>query len=144
MKSSKNVTLKNTIWAYLAIFSILILSFLWIFQILFLDKYYEWFKTKDIKLAALIIKEKYDKNSDISDTLNKILFEKGICINILENDTLFSYNNNMNKSCVPISDVNNYKNELIKNENKDILFTSDIKKYNIKNKSIIIYFNLLL
>lgn len=134
MKSSKSITLKNTIWAYLAIFSILILSFLWIFQILFLDKYYEWFKTKDIKLTALIIKEKYDKNSDISDTLNKILFEKGICINILENDTLFSYNNNMNKSCVPISDVNNYKNELIKNENKDILFTSDIKKYNIKNK----------
>ena len=105
MKSNKSITLKNTLWIYLTIFSILILFFLWTFQIIFLDKYYESSKTKEIKLAAFLIKEKYEKNKDLTDTFNNLLFDKGICINILENDTLLSYNNNMNKSCVPLNDI---------------------------------------
>ena len=134
MKSNKNITLKNTLWIYLTIFSILILFFLWTFQIIFLDKYYEASKTKEIKLAAFLIKEKYEKNKDLSDTINNLLFDKGICINILENDTLLSYNNNMNKSCVPLNDINTYKEALNNNNDEDIIFTSNIKKYGIKNK----------
>ena len=134
MKLNKSITLKNTLWVYLAIFSIAILFFLWLFQIIFLDRYYESYKTREIKLAAFLIKEKYEKNKDLTDTLNNLLFEKGICINILENNTLISYNNNMNKSCVPLNDLNNYKQALNHNNNKDIIFTSEIKKYGVKNK----------
>ena len=134
MKSNKSISLSKTIWLYLAIFSILILFFLWFFQIIFLDKYYEWYKTKDIKVAAFLIKEKYEKNKDLTDTFNTLLFEKGICISILENDTLLSYNNNMNKSCVPLNDIANYKKALINNNDNDIIFNSTIKNYGIKNK----------
>ena len=129
----KNISLKNTIWVYLTGFSILILFFLFLFQILFLDKYYEWSKTREIKLASLKIKEKYSRGKDMSDVLNDLLFNKGICINILDNGTLITYNNNMNKSCVPTSDVEVYKNELEKNNNKDIIFESTSKKYEIKS-----------
>ena len=129
----KNISLKNTIWVYLTGFSILILFFLFLFQILFLDKYYEWSKTREIKLASLKIKEKYSRGKDMSDVLNDLLFNKGICINILDNGTLITYNNNMNKSCVPSSDVEVYKNELEKNNNKDIIFESTSKKYGVKS-----------
>ena len=69
----------------------------------------------------------------MTDVLNDLLFNKGICINILDNGTLITYNNNMNKSCVPTSDVEVYKNELEKNNNKDIIFESTSKKYEIKS-----------
>ena len=69
----------------------------------------------------------------MSDVLNDLLFNKGICINILDNGTLITYNNNMNKSCVPSSDVEVYKNELEKNNNKDIIFESTSKKYGVKS-----------
>lgn len=129
----KNISLKNTIWLYLAGFSILILFFLFLFQIIFLDKYYEWSKTREIKLASIKIKEKYARGKDMSDTLNDLLFNKGICINILDNGTLMTYNNNMNKSCIPTNDVELYKAELEANNNKDIIFRSTSKKYGVKS-----------
>lgn len=129
----KNISLKNTIWLYLAGFSILILFFLFLFQIIFLDRYYEWSKTREIKLASIKIKEKYARGKDMSDTLNDLLFNKGICINILDNGTLITYNNNMNKSCIPTNDVELYKIELEANNNKDIIFRSTSKKYGVKS-----------
>ncbi len=133
MKSNKTISLKNTIWAYLAFFSTLILFFLFLFQIIFLNQYYEWYKTKEIKIAATRIKQKYDKNKDLSETFNDLLFNRGICIDILSNDTLITYNNNMNKSCAPTSDVKLYEDALIQNNNKDTIFKSENQKYGVKN-----------
>ena len=136
MKFNKSFSLKNTLWIYLTVFSILILFFLWFFQIIFLDEYYESYKTKEIKAAALKIKFKYDKNKDLTETFEEILYERGICIDVLNNDTLLTYNNNMNKSCIPNKSVEKYKNAIDNNDKKDILLKSDIKQY---NRKILIY-----
>lgn len=136
MKFNKSFSLKNTLWIYLTAFSILILFFLWFFQIIFLDEYYESYKTKEIKAAALKIKFKYDKNKDLTETFEEILYERGICIDVLNNDTLLTYNNNMNKSCIPNKSVEKYKDAIDKNDKKDILLKSDIKQY---NRKILIY-----
>ena len=77
MKFNKSFSLKNTLWIYLTVFSILILFFLWFFQIIFLDEYYESYKTKEIKAAALKIKFKYDKNKDLTVIeMLKLIYEK--------------------------------------------------------------------
>ena len=136
MKFNKSFSFNNTLWIYLTAFSILILFFLWFFQIIFLDEYYESYKTKEIKAAALKIKFKYDKNKDLTETFEEILYERGICIDVLNNDTLLTYNNNMNKSCIPNKSVEKYKYAIDKNDKKDILLKSDIKQY---NRKILIY-----
>lgn len=131
MKSNKKITLKNLIWAYLIVFSILILFFLWLFQIIFLNRYYENYKTKEIKQAAIILKSRYYKEKDLTTTFEDLLFRRGICIYISTNDSILAYNNNTNKSCAPLNlkNINLYEEKLRENDYKDLLLKSDNKEY---------------
>ena len=90
MKSNKKNSLNTKIWLYLAIFSLLILLFLWIFQIIFLSSYYEWHKTKDIKQLVKLVVTNYNTNDtdDFYNNLEKISFENGE----------FTYNDNKYES----------------------------------------------
>ena len=50
------------IWAYMIVFSVMILSFLWLFQVAFLNTYYEWSKTREIKSVAVAVLNSYQDN----------------------------------------------------------------------------------
>ena len=134
MKSNK-ITLKNLIWIYLTAFSILIIFFLWLFQIIFLDQYYENYKTKEIKQAAIILKNRYARDKDLTTTFEDLLFRRGICIYISTNDSILAYNNNTNKSCAPLSlkNINLYNQTLKENNYKDLLLKSNNKEYKHQN-----------
>ena len=67
-KHFKINTLRNKIWLYLIIFCIVILSFLWFFQVIFLNGYYELVKTKEISSIASKIANNYG-----SESFNEIL-----------------------------------------------------------------------
>lgn len=137
MKSNKNISLKKTIWIYLAIFSVLILSFLWLFQVIFLNKYYEWYKTKELKESAYKIKTIYNTNNNLESVFNNLLFEKGICIDIVTKNKILTYNNNLNRSCSPINDVEIYKKAIEKRNGNDIVLKTE--KNNKYNRKILVY-----
>ena len=81
MSFQKN-SLKVKVWLYLALFSCILLVFLWLFQIAFLDDYYEWSKRKDLNKTANSIVENFDEQH-IDSTLNMIAFKNGVCIEVL-------------------------------------------------------------
>ena len=89
-------SLKRKIWHYLIIFSLVIISFLWLFQVIFINKYYEYSKTKDIKRIANKLLTGY-KSENIYNTLDEISYQENLCIEITSsNSTLYSYSTTSN------------------------------------------------
>ena len=133
MKSSKLI---NKVWIRLVIFSILILCFLWFFQVLFLNSYYEWQKIKDMKKIVNKIEENYNKDN-FTDILDNITFDKGVCIEIVNNLEKSYSSTSYSKGCLmegrhELSDIKTefinskleYKNYRISNQkfkNKTLL-----------------------
>ena len=79
LKIKKN-SLATNIWFFLIIFSILILAFLWFFQIVFLGTYYKSYKTKELNTAADELRIDYQDND--LNSLTDIAIKNGVCIEI--------------------------------------------------------------
>lgn len=95
----KRNSLKVKVWFYLIIFSVTILAFLWVFQILFLNTYYEWVKTKDMShVADKILASKGSVNYE--DLFDSIAYDKGVCVEIIQNGLLVYSSNNFNRGCL--------------------------------------------
>lgn len=135
---SKNKSLKTKIWIYLILFSILILAFLWFFQVIFLNSYYEWSKTKEINQISNKIKNNYN-NENFVDILDEISFKKNICIEINSSNSLIYSSNNFRRGCLDeIKDpkIINFKQNFI-NSNKDkIIYKILNPRFN--NKTLIL------
>ena len=80
-----NKSLIVKIWCFLTLFSILIITFLWFFQVIFIDTYYEWYKTNEINIMAKLVKNSYNKSS-FEKVLNEIYYKRGVCIEINSSD----------------------------------------------------------
>lgn len=117
----KSNNLRNKIWFYLIIFSITTLSFLWLFQVIFLDSYYEWYKVKEIdKIADKLLKN--DNISDIKKTLDELSFKEGICIDVMHSNSEVYSSNSLNRGCMGLSsnDPDYLRNKIdFKNSDKD-------------------------
>lgn len=87
----KKNSLHIKIWQYFLIFSLLILGFLWAFQVLFLNQFYRISKTKDIASVASTI-EQYKNNSNLSNIIDKAAMTKSVCVEIVNEkaSTLYS------------------------------------------------------
>ena len=88
--------LATKIFMYLAIFSLFILIFLFFFQVIFIDTFYEWTKTKTIKnLSKDILVTEND--TSLYDKLDKVSYKENVCIELTNSngDNLYSsYGNN--------------------------------------------------
>lgn len=110
----KKNSLNREIWKYFLLFSILILGFLWTFQVLFLDKYYEHVKIRDIKKIANIIK--ISENSDnFKSIVNNASFEHGVCVHVIDKQFNSLYSSSFfGKGCFTGQEEQvNYKDEFI-------------------------------
>lgn len=94
----KNKKLISKVWVYLIIFSILILAFLWFFQVIFLDNFYKWSKTQDINKIGNKIVSSYSSDN-FTDTLDLLTFEEDVCIEINQNNGLLYTSNSFRKGC---------------------------------------------
>ncbi len=95
------------IWKYFLLFSILILFFLWTFQVIFFDKYYELNKISDAKLVAATIMNNKNSNN-LQDIINKESLEKEVCIEISDDGALPIYSSTYRgKGCL-IGNINSY------------------------------------
>lgn len=115
MKLKKN-SLGVKIWLYLCLFSLLILAFLWLFQVLFLNTYYEWVKSKQIRTLASDLRNQY-KDNDWTELLDDMAYEKGICIEVSKDGRTIYTSSAFNRGCMINSDRNPsilyYKNDFI-------------------------------
>ena len=96
----KSNSLKVQIWKYLSIFSIFILSFLWLFQVLFLNKFYEFSKIKQLDNTINLRKESYNNNSLYSN-IDNYAEDNGICIQIFTDKKIIYDSQIFNKGCMP-------------------------------------------
>lgn len=123
---------------YLIIFSILIVVFLWLFQVIFLNKYYEWYKTQNIQRVANEISNNYENSEEFFNVLEDISMNEGICIEVMTDDVDWYYSTNMNRYCLSykkIESLRNEKKEFINSKEKSITF-----KFNsVNNIKFLIY-----
>ena len=88
--------LATKIFMYLAIFSLFILIFLFFFQVIFIDTFYEWTKTKTIKNLSkdILVTE---RDTSLYDKLDRVSYKENVCIELTNSngDNLYSsYGNN--------------------------------------------------
>ena len=84
MKKSKHLILK--IFLYLSIFSLLILFFLWLLQILLLNNYYEYYKTNELNSTLNLLKKNYNKDN-FNSILEEVAYNTDFCVEIANLDT---------------------------------------------------------
>ena len=113
-QKSKSLTLH--LWFYLALFVSLILAFLWIFQVLFFNTYYEYRTTKDLNKLASTTKEYYE-DGKLQQDYDILSYENNACIEIVSSfETTYS-SNQMRRGCIFNGkegvEVNNYKRDFI-------------------------------
>ena len=91
-------SLATKIFKYLAIFSLFILIFLFFFQVIFINTFYEWTKTRTIKnLAQDILVTEND--TSLYEKLDRVSYSENVCIELTNSngDNLYStYNSNCN------------------------------------------------
>ena len=88
--------LATKIFKYLAIFSLFILIFLFFFQVIFIDTFYEWTKTRTIKNLSkdILVTE---RDTSLYDKLDRVSYKENVCIELTNGngDNLYSsYGNN--------------------------------------------------
>ena len=109
MKLNKN-KLTRHIWFYLIIFTLSIILFLWFFQVIFINSYYEYSKTNQIKSVTNEILRNYDNDVEY---LDKLSIEENICIEVVKNRiTIYSSNDSI-RGCIISS--GKYKNDFYEN-----------------------------
>jgi len=86
----KKNSLNQKIWKYFLIFSLFILSFLWFFQVIFFNKYYEITKIQDTKTVAKKIKNNQNSNY-LASIINKNSLEKEVCVEIVDSGGITLY-----------------------------------------------------
>ena len=109
---SKTRTLHGKIWVYLIFFSILILACLWLMQVIFLNKYYEWSKTMEMSYIAERIKLSYNPD-DATSVLDQLSYEKGVCVEIVTNTETSYSSNGIDRGCT-LNEKNNIETVLYK------------------------------
>ena len=114
------------------LFSVLILVFLWTFQVLFLGKYYKYVKTKEIKqVANTILQNKYSSN--LENIIEKEAYNKGFCVEIIDQDNHVVYSSAiMNRGCLDANSrkMFTYKQNFIDSKLKEATFSVINPRFN--------------
>ncbi len=121
----KTNTLATNIWLALIIFSILILGFLWIFQVIFFNSYYKNHKIHALNKAASELKTNYQKNNP--SIVESIAQKHNVCIEIYNNKTSAYAATYFNQGCMEFGNKN------FKVKNDFINSNLNQKQYNLIN-----------
>ena len=93
----KNSKIKHIVLGCLIVFASFILLFLFLMQIVFLNRYYEIYKKN--QLNDIVSSIKNNKSMDIH-TLEDYAYNYGICISIYSNGIIQTISNTYNKGCL--------------------------------------------
>lgn len=134
MNNLKGNTLVAQTWFYLALFSFGILGFVWLFQIVFLNSFYEWNKTNKMHTLAKKITIDYKKGE--YQSLGELSYLNEICIEVVFNNNTIYSTSNFSKGCINDNSSISYKKDFIAS-NKDYKTYKLVNKF-FNNNSIII------
>lgn len=95
----KSNSLRNKIWVYFIFFSVCILTCLWLFQVAFLTSYYEYQKKNELNRIASMVEKSYN-SADFESTLDEIVYQNGVCIEILSGDSLKYSSFSVSRGCI--------------------------------------------
>lgn len=94
----RNNQIKNKVWIYLIVFSVIILLFLWFFQVVFLKSYYELSVTN--RLNSLSNKISSLDTISIETELDDMAHDYGVCIELFSNNSMIYSSNSFNRGCL--------------------------------------------
>lgn len=120
------IPLKFTVWMYFMAFTIVVFVLLWLFQILFLEKFYAQSKIHDVDAAAAQILNSFssDTSSQFSDKLTKIASENDLCIEVVDRYGRSLYTKEYSVDCLIHDGRENstyyYQKKIIDNNNQPI------------------------
>lgn len=97
--------------------TLLIMVFLWFFQVFFIDTYYEYSKTKQIKSTTEKIIKNFNNNVEYLDIIS---YEDNVCIEIVKNENIIYTSNESNRGCI------------ISNQYKDNFFDNNLSEQTYK------------
>ncbi len=98
MKHDK-ISIRYKIFLYLTAFVALMLIFLWLLQIVFLDDFYKQIKIRNIKSMAQTIENNIDIE-DFQEFINSLAREEDTCIKILEHSGKTKYSVELRPDCI--------------------------------------------
>ncbi len=78
-KKKPRLALRYYVWLYFMVFAVVILVLIWLFQYVFLDRYYEKAKIRDVSKVAESIANEQDEIAR-QHTTGKLAFENNLCI----------------------------------------------------------------
>lgn len=123
---------KNSIfiklWKYFASFTVLILMILWIFQILFLSKFYEPMKIRQVTSSGNYLRSEF-KSKDFEDKLLHYVTSKGFEVKVIDSE---------GKSLYPLSVFELIENPKLKHEDFDRYFGT-LERENLRYKVYTVY-----
>lgn len=93
------MSLRLKIWLYFVLFTVLVFILLWIFQVLFLEHFYEKMKVVDVKQAAEELIDEYG-SSNYEDVLTKVANDNDLCIEILDKYGRSKYSREVMGDCL--------------------------------------------
>lgn len=135
MKQKKTKSLHIRVWTYLIIFSVLILIFLWLFQIVSLAKFYEFSKKEELKNIVTNIQNAYHSNQ-FYEKLDEISYNTNACIQVYSNFVFPYSSSNSNRECkVQNESLKGYMQSFILSDKK--VQSYKIVKANLKEKTIL-------
>ncbi len=124
MKPIKS-SLDFKVWIHLIVFSIIILVFLWLFQVVSLKSYYELSTKSEINSIVEKVKKYYD-NSNYASYFNKLSYETSMCIELYNDMTRTYYSSSCSANSIELS-----------GEKRDfILKNYDSQGYKIEDKTL--------
>ena len=108
--------LKNKVWLYLVFFLLIILSCLWMLQVVLLNAYYEWSVISKLDEVAEQI---LDTDNNFLETIDKVAYNNDICVEVVDRNKGIVYSSNyFYKGCLEVGNKSYglYKNHFIEND----------------------------
>lgn len=118
LKIFKKDSLNLKIWLYLILFSCSILIFVWIFQIVFLNLYYEQAKLREIEGIITSLKTSYN-DSNFINTLDTLTYNNKMCAEIIVDDKIIYSSGSNNRNCASIVIMEKYKSRFLKSNKEE-------------------------
>lgn len=131
----KTRSLRANLLIYFLVFSAIILSFLYFFQIIFFNTYYKINRTNILEQTVSQIEKNYNKKNR-EDILNTLSIDNEVCIQIIDDDNLVYYSDYY-RHCAGKDDagLKEIKEEFMKSKNKYLKLEFINNAYN--NKSLV-------
>lgn len=130
-KRLKKDSLNLKIWLYLIFFSCSILIFIWLFQIVFLNVYYEQAKLNEIDEIVTTLKSNYN-NSNLITQLDTLTYNNKMCAEIVVDDKILYSSGANNRNCASINIMEKYKEKFLESGKDEQSYTIINPKYKDK------------